>query len=105
MLEVSDIIARPDQSVLRHITRGAEIDIISPFYSGWSFRELERSRHSRVRFVTRLPNEFGSPPSFMDNDPRPLHAVMTRLGPLFEVYALPDVHAKLYLNEKSAWFG
>ena len=99
------IITFPTVSELNKILNGNEIDIVSPFYSGWALKKLTPARHSSVRLITRLPTTFLSPPTFLDNDPRPLKDAMSRLGGALSVYALPTVHAKLYLNDTAGWFG
>jgi len=105
MSEARKIIAFPTISEFNRILNEDEIDIVSPFYSGWALEKLKAKRHSKVRFVTRLPVTFFSPPLFLDNDPRPLRDTMLRLGSAFTVFALPNVHAKLYLTATSGWLG
>jgi hypothetical protein len=100
-----EIIAFPTVATLNRILANEAVDIISPFYSGWSLGRLQPERHSRIRFITRLPTTFVSPPPFLDNDPRPLHKALGRMGSALSVYAMPSVHAKLYLTAPSAWLG
>ena len=99
------IITFPTVSELNDILNGSRIDIVSPFYSGWALDKLTPARHSSVRLITRLPTTFLSPPTFLDNDPQPLKDAMSRLGDALSVYALPSVHAKLYVNDTAGWFG
>lgn len=100
-----EIIAFPTVATLNRILANEAVDIISPFYSGWSLGRLNPERHSRIRFITRLPTTFASPPPFLDNDPRPLQRALDRMGGALSVYAMPRVHAKLYLSARSAWLG
>ncbi len=99
------IITFPTALELDSILNEDRIDIVSPFYSRWALQKLTPARHARVRIITRLPITFLSPPTFLDNDPRPLKDVMSRLGNALSVYALPTVHAKLYLNNNAGWLG
>ena len=105
MTQNGEIISFPTTSELNRILGEGPIDLISPFYSGWSLQKLMPDRHSRVRFITRLPSSFLSPPPFLENDPKPLQAAMSRLGNALTVYALPHVHAKLYLTPATGWVG
>lgn len=99
------IIPFPTITELNRILSDNKIDIVSPFYSGWALQKLTPKRHSKVRFITRLPTSFSSPPPFLDNNPRPLAEAMSRLGDSLTVYGLPNVHAKLYLTDTSGWLG
>jgi hypothetical protein len=105
MISETQIIAFPTIRELNRIISQDRIDIISPFYSRWALAKLAPTRHSKIRFITRLPTTYSSPPPFLDNDPRPLKESMSRLGSALSVYALPHVHAKLYLNPLHAWLG
>ena len=103
--QVITTIAFPTFAELNRILGEDRIDIVSPFYSRWALQRLMANRHSEVRFITRLPTSFASPPPFLDNDPRPLSEAMSRLGRALVVYALPNVHAKLYFTTNSGWLG
>jgi hypothetical protein len=105
MLKVDKVIAFPSAGVLDEILAADTADIISPFYSGWALEQLEPARHNKIRLITRLPSSFASPPPFLDNDPRPLQKALRRMGDSLSVYAMPTVHAKLYLVPSSAWVG
>ena len=100
-----EIIPFPKISELNRILSESRVDIVSPFYSAWALQKLTPKRHSSVRFITRLPTSFSSPPPFLDNNPRPLAEAMSRLGDSLIVYGLPNVHAKLYLTATSGWLG
>src|SRR5438477_614861 len=97
ILPVQGIIDFPPGSTLTRIMNSDRLDIISPFYSGWALRKLENRNHSHVRLITRLPDQYHSAPPFLDNDPKPLKQTMDRLGSTFSVFAMPTVHAKLYV--------
>ena len=105
MTNEGKIIAFPTLTEFNRIIADDAIDIISPFYSRWALERLTPSRHFRVRFITRLPITFSTPPPFLDNDPQPLKEAMTRMGSAFRVFALPRVHAKLYLTATAGWLG
>jgi hypothetical protein len=105
VLSVERMIEFPTVSVLNQILRSDRLDIVSPFYSGWTLQKLEQSKLKKVRLITRLPDQYHSPPTFLDNDPRPLKRAMDRLGSRLSVFALPTVHAKLYVSPDDAWLG
>jgi hypothetical protein len=105
VLSVERVIEFPTEAVLHQILRSERLDIVSPFYSGWTLRKLRNSSLAQVRLITRLPDQYHSPPPFLDNDPRPLKDAMERLGTTFSVFALPIVHAKLYVSPSDAWLG
>jgi hypothetical protein len=105
MLGINDIVDFPGQGTIDRILNCSTIDIVSPFYSRWALRKLEKRRYSRVRLITRLPNEYHTAPTFLENDPRPLKITMKKLGIDLQVFRFPSVHAKLYLSTDSAWAG
>jgi hypothetical protein len=105
ILNVQEVIIFPSGSSLDAILHTDHVDIISPFYSEWALRKLEKKNLSRVRMITRLPTQYHSAPSYLDNDPRPLRRAMHQLGSALAVFALPNVHAKLYLTDSQAWLG
>ena len=105
VLSVQSVIEFPHKSVFNEILSSDQLDIISPFYSGWALRKLENSSLSRIRLITRLPDQYHSAPPFLDNDPKPLKHAMDRLGTNLSVFALPTVHAKLYVSSDDAWLG
>lgn len=82
-----------------------KIDIVSPYFSQWALHKLTERKREKVRFITRLPNQYHSAPLFLDNDPRPLKRAMELLGPALSVFALPEVHAKLYITATQSWLG
>lgn len=104
-MEIVKIEAYPGESVLKAILKSDNIDIVSPFVSGWSLSKITPSRHRAVSLITRLPDLFHAPVAYLDNDPKPIRSAMERMGNGLIVYALPTVHAKLYLNDGAAWTG
>lgn len=106
ILNIKDVISFPPESLLDDMLRGADrIDIISPFYSGWSLGKLKKNNLSKIRIITRLPNQYHTAPAYLDNDPKSLKRAMDQLGSALAVFALPTVHAKLYLTDHQAWLG
>ena len=78
---------------------------MSPFYSSASLGKINPKKTKSVSFITRLPDEYSMPPSFIDNDPAPLVKLHSKMGESLSVYALPELHAKLYLHECATWVG
>ena len=105
MFKVSSVISFPSSTVFNEIIDCDSIDIISPFYSGWSIGQLINRSPSRIRFITRLPIQYHTAPIMLDNDPVPLKNAVKKLGDKIIIRALPDVHAKLFLRSDHAWFG
>lgn len=104
-MEIANIEPYPNETTLKAILKSGNIDIVSPFVSGWSLSKIKPSRHQAVRLITRLPDKFHAPVAYLDNDPKPIRDAMQRMGVKLSIYALPTVHAKLYVNDKSAWTG
>lgn len=104
-MDIAKIESYPDKSALNSILASAHIDIVSPFVSGWTLAKIKPNRHDAVSLITRLPDQYHAPVAYLDNDPRPIKAALERMGNQLKVYALPTVHAKLFLNEESAWVG
>jgi hypothetical protein len=98
-------VVRPIEADLKAILTTARLDVVSPFYSGWSLARLDKPTKTKVRLVTRLPNQFYAPPAFVDNDPKPLRKLMQVMGGRLEIYADPNVHAKLYVGTDATWVG
>lgn len=105
ILAVQSLVDFPTEAVLDQILDVDSLDIVSPFYSGWALQKLNTRRYSRIRFITRLPDQFHAAPPVLDNDPKPLKQAMERLGTTLSVFALPTVHAKLYISPREAWLG
>lgn len=104
-MEIARIEAYPGKGVLKEILTSDNVDIVSPFVSGWSLSKIKPDSHLAVRLITRLPDMFHAPVAYLDNDPKPIKLAMERMGGKLSVYALPTVHAKLYVNDTSAWTG
>ena len=98
-------VIRPVEADLKAILTTARLDVVSPFYSAWSLARIDKPAKSKVRLVTRLPDQFYAPPAFIDNDPKPLRKIMQMMGTRLEVYADPNVHAKVYVGAESTWIG
>lgn len=105
VLSVEDVIEFPSKSIFDEITDGDTLDIISPFYSAWSIGRLPARPTTRIRLITRLPEQYHSAPFVLENDPRPLKKAMDKLGSRLTIFALPSVHAKLYICPQTAWLG
>lgn len=104
-MKIANIEPYPGKTALNAILKSGNIDIVSPFVSGWSLSKIKPNRHQAVRLITRLPDKFHAPVAYLDNDPRPIKSAMERMGNSLSVFALPTVHAKLYVNDGSAWTG
>ena len=101
-----ETIVSPKEQHLNEIIRpGGRLDIVSPFFSGWTLSRLNDPRFIKIRLITRLPKSYYAPPAFVDNDPAPLRELMTQLGSRLEVYGDPEIHAKLYVGEGDTWLG
>ncbi len=100
-----DFVVRPAEADLKAILATVQLDLVSPFYSEWSLARVDKPAKTKVRFITRLPDQFYAPPAFVDNDPKPLRKLMQTMGSRLEVYADPNVHAKVYVGANSTWIG
>jgi hypothetical protein len=97
-------IVRPNSRTLRDVLNGRRLDMIAPFARSGPLGKILSANHDRVRIVTRLPIPGQPLPKRLDNDPRDFLDLVTRV-PRTEIYAMPDVHTKLYLNGARAYFG
>ena len=95
----------PSEGLLKEIIKYDVIDIITPFYSAWSLKKLEGAAKTKIRLITRLPSQYRCAPVFLDNDPKPLEQAMTYFGSSLLVYAMPEVHAKIYITSENSWLG
>lgn len=105
ILDSLDFVVRPVEADFKAILATMQLDVVSPFYSGWSLARVDKPAKTKVRFLTRLPDQFYAPPAFVDNDPKPLRKLMQTMGSRLEVYADPNVHAKVYVGTESTWIG
>ncbi|MCW8143018.1 hypothetical protein NM963_04230 [Agrobacterium tumefaciens] len=104
-LDPLDFVVRPVGADFKAILATVRLDVVSPFYSAWSLAQVDKPAKTKMRFVTRLPDQFYAPPAFVDNDPKPLRELMQTMGSRLEVYADPNVHAKVYVGTKNTWIG
>jgi len=95
---------RPTDRTLRDVLNGRRIDMIAPFARRGPLQQIVPAKHDRVRIITRLPLPGQPLPTRLDNDPRDFLDLVSRLRRT-EIYAMPDVHTKLYLNGTKAFFG
>ncbi len=58
-----------------------------------------------VSLITRLPDQYNMPVAYIENDPAPLKGLLESYGDKVSLYALPSLHAKLFINENSVWMG
>ncbi|WP_310084329.1 MULTISPECIES: restriction endonuclease PLD domain-containing protein [unclassified Sphingopyxis] len=82
-----------------------KVHVVSPFLSEKTISRININRHKTFSLITRLPKSYNFPSAFIENDPKPLLDAMQRMGSKFRLYALPPVHAKIYINEASSWTG
>lgn len=82
-----------------------KVRVASPFLSDGTVARINNNRHKKFELITRLPTTYNYPAAFIENDPRPLRNAMERMGTKFKLYALPTLHAKLYINSSDSWTG
>ena len=104
-MKTEAIYSYPDRDVLIKIISGSQIKVASPFYSSASLNLIAKRDIKRMEFITRLPTQYKTPSAFIENDPTPLADLFNKMNDRLNVYALPSLHAKLYLNDKMAWVG
>ncbi len=104
-MEASKIVTYPNQDEMKEILSAKKLRIMSPYYSSRSLKEINPTKTESVSFITRLPDQYIMPPSFIDNDPSPLVKLQEKMGRGLSIYALPELHAKLYHNEYATWVG
>ena len=104
-MKIDKIYAKPGRKVLEEILLGRCINIASPFYSASTVKMLNMDNFEKVSFITRLPDQYNMPVAYIENDPTPLKRLLERSGNKFLLYALPSLHAKLFMNENSVWMG
>jgi len=104
-MKVEKLYSKPGRKVLEEILRGKSLSIASPFYSASSVALLDMQKSERVSLITRLPDQYNMPIAYIENDPAPLRKLLQRSGNRFSLYALPSLHAKLFINENSVWMG
>ncbi len=104
-MEIEKVYSYPDPDVLNEIVSGAQINVASPFYSSASLGLIAQSDIEKMALITRLPTQYIMPSAFIENDPAPLARLFREMSDRLTVYALPSLHAKLYLNDEVAWVG
>lgn len=104
-MEIDAIYSCPDLNVLNEIVSGPQIEVASPFYSAASLKLVAKGGVKRMALITRLPTQYIMPSAFIENDPRPLSELFSTMNDQLKLYALPSLHAKLYLRDKFAWVG
>lgn len=104
-MKVSELHTYPNFDVLHKIISGKRLNAVSPFYSAASLDKIDPNKIKNMTFITRLPIQYQMPPVYIDNDPQPLMDLMEKMGKQLKVFALPSLHAKLYINENTTWIG
>lgn len=104
-MEIEEIYSYPDRDVLNEIISGPKIEVASPFFSSASLSLISARRTRSMAFITRLPTQYIMPSAFIENDPTPLAELFNQMNDRLSVYALPALHAKLYIKDKVAWVG
>ena len=104
-METTKLHTYPDRALLEEIISGRTLLIASPFYSSASITLLADSEVQSLSIITRLPTQYSMPTAFVENDPSPLIDLVEGRGRKVTLYALPALHAKLYVNEHSTWVG
>jgi hypothetical protein len=99
------LIDRPNQAHLNSVLKGRHLDLIAPYARKGPLKQIVPANHDRVRIIVRLPFPSGPLPTRLENDPRDLLDLSTRMGPAVQIYGLPAVHTKLYLNGTFAFHG
>lgn len=104
-MKVNEIHSYPNLQVLKTIVSERQLKVASPFYSSASLGLISPKKLESMLFITRLPTQYIMPTAFVENDPLPLVKLLGKMGKRMKIYALPELHAKLYINEKSTWVG
>lgn len=104
-MKVSKLHSYPNHDLLSEIISGKQLKAASPFYSSASLQLINPKKLNGMSFITRLPTQYIMPSAFIENDPSPLVKLLGKMGARMKIYALPELHAKLYINEKSTWVG
>ena len=104
-MEIEAIYSYPDRGVLKEIISGNQINVASPFYSSASLNLIAKHGIKRMVFITRLPTQYIMPSAFIENDPTPLAELFGEMNNQLKLYALPSLHAKLYMKDNVAWVG
>lgn len=104
-MEIDAVYPYPDLDVLNEIVSSSQIKVASPFYSSASLKLITKGGAKNITLITRLPTQYIMPSAFIENDPKPLSELFSEMNDGLKLYALPSLHAKLYLQEQRAWVG
>lgn len=104
-MKISRLHTYPNIQLLNDIVSSPNLRVASPFYSSASLRLIDPSCVKSLTFITRLPSQYIMPTAFIENDPSFLLALLSRLGCRMKLFALPDLHAKLYVSDEYVWVG
>lgn len=104
-MRFDEIIDRPSPRTLDRVLNGPHLDLVAPFARSGPLLKLDPLHHRRVRIITRLPSDGERLPSRLENDPRHFLDLSRRLGRAVQIFGLPGVHTKLYLNGREAFYG
>ncbi len=104
-MKVSKLHTYPNLQLLNEIVSSSNLRAASPFYSSASLQLIDPSRVRSISFITRLPNQYIMPTAFIENDPSFLLEMLRTFGRRMKLFALPELHAKLYLSDSNVWVG
>ena len=104
-MKISKLHTYPNLQLLNEIVASPNLRAASPFYSSASLQLIDPSRVRRLSFITRLPSQYIMPTAFIENDPSVLLELLRRLGRRMKLFALPELHAKLYVSDSYVWVG
>ena len=104
-MSVGQVYTHPDRTVLKAVLSGRRLMMVSPFYSSASLRLIDSKNMKNISFITRLPTQYIMPPAFIENHPLALAGLLEKMKNRLKLFALPDLHAKMYQNENATWIG
>jgi len=103
-MKINQLYSHPDESLLENIVGDHSLYIASPYYSDWASEKIDGNIVSDLVFLTRLPCEYNRPPAYIENHPSAIISLYQRIDNI-TVHTLSTLHAKIYMNSKSAWIG
>lgn len=104
-MKIEEIYTYPDRHLLEEIVSSGQLQVASPFYSSASLALIAKGSLEKIALITRLPTQYIMPSAFIENDPTPLVQLFDDMDKRLTVYALPSLHAKLFVKENTAWTG
>jgi PLD-like domain len=104
-MQFNELIDGPGEHELQSVLNGKRLDLIAPYARRGPLRKILPANHDRVRIIVRLPLPGLPFPRRLENDPRDLLELSETMGAKAQIYALPGVHTKLYLNGATAFYG